>query len=149
MDIIPGRPSVASPYRAVLTALEKRVALPNIHPSYYHLSAILLSVLCLYAQTAWQTMALVAVVLATDWLDGATARRYYEVRRAGYILDVITDRTSEAFIFAADSGTWLGQIFFLLWLLNSALTFYSAYSNRHTSLPLRFAYVVALAFRGA
>ncbi len=147
MDVIPGRPALASPYRALLTALEKRVALPNIPPAYYHLAAMLLSGLCLYTQAPWQTMALVGVVLVTDWLDGATARRYYEVRRSGYIIDVITDRTSEAFIFAAADGRLLGQVFFLLWLVNSVLTFYSVYSNRHTALPLRFAYLILMAFR--
>lgn len=145
MDTIPRRPPVASSYRALLTALENRMVLPRIHPSYYHLLAILLSVLFLYARTSWQKMALIGMVLVADWLDGATARRYTKDHRAGYIMDVVTDRLSEAFLFSAETGTLLGQAFFLLWMINTALTFYSVYSNRHAALPLRFAYLIVLA----
>ena len=145
MDTIPGRPPVASPYRALLTALERQIVLPKINPAYYHLLAILLSVLFLYAQTSWQKLALLAMILLLDWLDGATARRYAEAHRAGYVTDVVTDRVSEAFLFTAEAGTRLGQLFFLLWLFNSALAFYSVRSNRHTSLPLRIVYLILLA----
>jgi phosphatidylglycerophosphate synthase len=120
--------------------LEKYTPLPNFNPAYYHLSALVLSVLYLYAQAPWLKVLLLGVVLLTDCLDGATARRYHRVSRAGYIIDVVTDRASEAFIFTADAATMLGQILFLLWLVNSALSFYSVYANKHTSLPLRFGY---------
>jgi phosphatidylglycerophosphate synthase len=106
-----------------------------------------LSVLYLYARAPGPKIFLIIVVLVADWFDGATARRYHRVRRAGYITDVVTDRASEAFIFAAEAGTALGQIFFLLWMVNALLTFYSVYSNKHTSLPLRFAYIVVLMAR--
>lgn len=145
MDTIPRRPPVASLYRALLTALENRMVLPRINPSYYHLLAILLSVLFLYARTPWQKIALLGVVLTADWLDGATAKRYGEMHKAGYVIDTVTDRVSEAFIFSAETGTLLGQAFFLLWMINTALTFYSVYSNRHAALPLRFAYLIVLA----
>jgi phosphatidylglycerophosphate synthase len=131
----------------LLTALENRMVLPRIHPSYYHLLAILLSVLFLYAQTPWQKIALLGVVLTTDWLDGATAKRYGEMHKAGYVIDTVTDRVSEAFLFSAGVQTVLGQVFFLLWLVNCALTFYSIGSNKHTSLPLRFAYLMVLIFQ--
>jgi len=144
MDPIPSRRSLASPYRTVLSALEKRMPLPNIHPSYYHTLALLLSILYLYAQLPAQKIVLVCIVLLTDWLDGATARRYKRGSRAGYLIDVLTDRASEAFIFTAEAGTILGQVFFLLWLINCALAFYSVKSNIHTSLPLRFAYLIVL-----
>ena len=145
MDTIPRRPPIASSYRALLTVLENRMVLPHIHPSYYHLLAILLSVLFLYAQTPWQKMVLLGVVLMTDWLDGATAKRYGEMHKAGYVIDTVTDRVSEAFLFAAEAQTLLGQVFFLLWLVNCVLTFYSIRSNKHTLLPLRFAYLIVLA----
>jgi len=63
------------------------------------------------------------------------------------MIDVVTDRVSEAFIFAAEAETAIGQIFFLLWLINLALAFYSVSSNRHTALPLRFVYLVVLIAR--
>jgi len=144
MELIPGRPSVASPYRGLLSFLERWVVLPDINPSYYHTLALLLSVLFLYAQTPLQKVFIIGVVLLTDWLDGATARRYKRVRRAGYIIDVVTDRASEAFIFSAEVGTVLGQVFFLLWMINAILAFYSVYSNKHWSLPLRCAYMIVL-----
>ncbi|OGO48081.1 MAG: hypothetical protein A2W37_07415 [Chloroflexi bacterium RBG_16_63_12] len=127
---------------------EDRLFLPDLNPSYYHLLGLALSVLYLYARAPGLKIALIVVVLLADWFDGATARRYHRVRRAGYITDVVTDRASEAFLFAAEAGTVLGQIFFLLWMVNALLTFYSVYSNKHTSLPLRFVYIVGLIARG-
>jgi len=144
MDIIPGRLVVASPYRAALSLFEKRLPLPDINPAYYHTLALGLSVLFLYAQTPWQKIALLALVLLADWVDGATARRYSGGSRAGYIVDVVTDRASEAFIFAAEADSRLGQAFFLLWMINSVLSYFSIRSNIHTSLPLRFAYLIVL-----
>jgi phosphatidylglycerophosphate synthase len=108
---------------------------------------IALSVLYLYTRTAWLNVALILVIILADWLDGSTARRYNRGSRAGYMIDVVTDRVSEAFIFAAEAETTIGQIFFLLWLVNLALAFYSVSSNRHTSLPLRFVYLVVLIAR--
>jgi phosphatidylglycerophosphate synthase len=144
MDIIPSRRNVASPYRTVLSVLEKQVPLPNINPAYYHTLALVLSILYLYAHTPAQKIVIVGIVLVADWLDGATARRYKRESRAGYIIDVVTDRASEAFIFAAESETPLGQAFFLLWIINSTLAFYSIQTKTHTALPLRFAYLIAL-----
>ena len=148
MDVIPGRRSVASPYRALLSLFEDWLFLPDLNPSYYHLLGLALSVLYLYARAPGLKILLIVVVLLADWFDGATARRYHRVRRAGYVTDVVTDRASEAFLFAAEAGTALGQIFFLLWMVNALLTFYSVYSNKHTSLPLRFVYIVGLIARG-
>jgi phosphatidylglycerophosphate synthase len=144
MDTVPGRRRVATPYRAALSVLEKRAPLPNINPAYYHTLALVLSVLYLYAPMPAQKIAIVGVVLVTDWLDGATARRYARGSRAGYIIDVVTDRASEAFIFAAEAETPLGQAFFLLWIINCALAFYSVQTGIHTALPLRFAYLIVL-----
>ena len=118
--------------------------LPDIHPSWYHVLALVCSVVYLYARAPAGRIALVAIMLLADSLDGATARRYNHTSRAGYIVDVATDRASEAFIFAAAAGRTLGQAFFLLWLVNCALAFYSIRANRHTALPLRFAWLVVL-----
>ena len=144
MDTIPGRPRVASLYRALLSYLEERLPLPNVNPAYYQAVAMLLSVLFLFAQAPLQKVLIIGVVLLTDWLDGATARRYGQVQRPGYVADVVIDRASEAFIFLAEVETVLGQSFFLLWMLNSILAFYGAYTNRHLSLPLRCFYMLIL-----
>jgi phosphatidylglycerophosphate synthase len=148
MDSIPDRPRVASAHRTLLSLLEKWVVLPDINPAYYHTLAVLLSVLFLYAQTVLQKALIIGVVLLSDWLDGATARRYRQVQRSGYVTDVVTDRMSEAFIFFAEIETVLGQVFFLLWMINSVLTFYSVYSSKHLSLPLRFSYMIVLIAQG-
>jgi phosphatidylglycerophosphate synthase len=147
VDTIPSRRSIALPYRKVLTFLESRLILPDINPSYYHAFGIVLSVLYLYAQTTGLKAVIIALVTLADWIDGATARRYKKGRRAGYIVDVVTDRISEALIFSAGAGTALGQVFFLLWLINLGLAFYSVHSNKHTSLPLRFALLILLIAR--
>jgi phosphatidylglycerophosphate synthase len=144
MDSVPIRRSVARPYRSVLGVLEKRVPLPDISPSYYHAFGITASILFIYAQAPWLKILILGLVLAADWLDGATARRYHKCCRAGYMTDVVTDRLSEGFIFASIAGTTLGQIFFLLWLANLILAYYSLRSNKHTALPLRCAYLIIL-----
>jgi hypothetical protein len=89
-------------------------------------------------------MLILSLVLVADWLDGATARRYHKCCRAGYMTDVVTDRVSERFVFWSIVSTPLGQVFFLLWLANLILAYYSMRSNKHTSLPLRFAYLIIL-----
>lgn len=147
MVTIPDRRRVASPYRAVLSFLERRAPLPNINPAYYHTSALALSVVFLYTTMLAPRIVILIVILIADWLDGATARRYQGGSRAGYIVDVVTDRASEALIFAAEAPTYLGQVFFILWILNCALAFYSARTNVHTALPLRCAFMIALVAR--
>jgi phosphatidylglycerophosphate synthase len=144
MDSVPVRRAVARPYRSVLSALEKRVYLPDINPSYYHAFGIAASILFIYAQASWLKILILGLVLVADWLDGATARRYHKCCRAGYMTDVVTDRLSEGFIFWSIASTTLGQVFFLLWLANLILAFYSVHSNKHTALPLRCAYLVIL-----
>jgi len=141
---LPVRLAIASAYRSLLYKLEKRIPLPDINPFYYDALAIVLSVVFLYAQTPSQKALLIGAVLLTDWLDGATARRYNRVQRSGYVIDIVTDRVSEAFIFSAELETAVGQMFFLLWMINCILTYYSVQSNKHVPLPLRFAYLVVL-----
>jgi len=148
MDALPVRLPLALPYRALVDMLNKQLVLPKVNPAYYHLLALCLSVLFLYTETPWQKIALIGVVLVTDWLDGATVKRHYQPSKTGYITDVATDRASEAFIFAGAAETLTGQVFFLLWLVNSSLAFYSVCTNKHVALPLRFAYLVLLALPG-
>jgi phosphatidylglycerophosphate synthase len=128
----------------VLSVLEKQVFLPDLSPSYYHTYAIVASILFIYAQAPWLKILILSLVLLSDWLDGATARRYHNCCRAGYMTDVVTDRVSEGLIFWSIVSTTLGQVFFLLWLANLILAFYSVHSNKHTALPVRFAYLIIL-----
>jgi len=128
--------------------LEKRVSLPRVNPACYNALEIALSLLYLYAHSLLAKILLVALILFADWLDGATARQHGTAgSRGGWLVDVITDRASEAFIFTAESDTPVGQVFFLLWVVNCALAFYSAWKNKHSSLALRAAYLPSLLAR--
>ena len=144
MGIVPGRHSITFHYRTLLTSLEKYLFLPDINPSWYNALAIAFSIFYLYTRSSWLKVIVILLINWVDWLDGATARRYNRESREGYIIDIMTDRVGEAFIFAAEADTATGQFFFLLWLINMAFTFYSVYSNKHTSLPLRYVYLVVL-----
>jgi phosphatidylglycerophosphate synthase len=148
MGHIPQRRAVALPYRAVLSYLEKHIYLPDISPSYYHVFALVASVAMLYLHTTWVQVVVLALILVADWADGATARRFNKCCRAGYMTDVITDRASEGLIFVAGAGTTLGQVFYVLWLINLGMAYYSIRTNHHTSLPLRFVYMILLPFCG-
>jgi phosphatidylglycerophosphate synthase len=147
VDSIPARRAVATLYRVPLSALEKWLYLPAVSPSVYSALGVILSVLFLHAQGTPAKIAVLVLVLAADWLDGATARRHHMLWRTGYIVDVVADRISEALIFASEAGTIVGQIFLLLWLVNVALTVYSIRSGKHSSLALRGFYLATLLLR--
>jgi phosphatidylglycerophosphate synthase len=144
MDRVPVRPRVAGPYRRILSLLEPWLTLPDVNPSLYSAAGLGLSVVYLFAASPGQKIALIALMLAADWLDGATARRYDRCSRAGYLTDVLVDRSSEGFIFAAEAATPIGKLFFILWLVNVALAFFSVRTGKHTALPLRAAFLVVL-----
>jgi phosphatidylglycerophosphate synthase len=129
----------------LLAALEPWIPVPNINPSWWFLLGLVGSVACLYASTPEQKFALVFGVFLTDWWDGATARRHGTTSREGYIMDVVVDRFSEAFIFLADIEHAAGRAFFLLWMLNMALTLWSARTGTRRILPLRLVWLGVLA----
>ena len=144
MDTVPERRVVTVPYRTVTNFLERHVVLPAVNPALYQLAAIAASLAYLYVDTTWVKALLVAFILLTDWLDGATARQQRGKTREGYLMDVTIDRASEMLIFAGEAGTPLGKVFFLLTLANIGLGYYSIRSGKHTSLPLRCAWLVVL-----
>lgn len=146
MGDVPERPAIARGYRALLDILERFIPIPRIHPSWWSLLGLIGSVACLYVASAEWKLVLVSAVLITDWYDGATARKLGTTSREGYIVDVVIDRFSESFIFLADVGTTAGKIFFLLWILNTALTLWGAAKGVHRILPLRFAWLFVLAY---
>lgn len=118
--------------------MEPWIPVPDINPSWWSLLGLLGSVACLYVPSPGGKLALVFGVLLTDWWDGATARRHNRMRgREGYIVDVVIDRFSEAFIFLADIGHPLGRVFFILFLFNTASTIWGARTGKHRILPLR------------
>lgn len=138
MDSVPARPRIAGGYRAALARMEPYIPVPNINPSWWSLLGLLGSVACLYVASPGGKLALVFGVLLTDWWDGATARRHDRMSgREGYIVDVVIDRFSEAFIFLADIGHPLGRVFFVLFLFNTASTLWGARTGKHRILPLR------------
>lgn len=141
---VPPRPSVARLYRAPLERVERRLPLPPLRPWVYTALGLGLSVLAFVVPFGWPLVLLVAAVLLTDWLDGATARRHGWTGRSGYVTDVVADRASEGLIFVAVAGTQVGQLFVVLWLLNCVLTVVSLRGERHLALPLRFAYLCLL-----
>ena len=118
--------------------MEPYIPVPDINPSWWSLLGLLGSVACLYVASPGVKLALVFGVLLTDWWDGATARRHGRMSgREGYIVDVVIDRFSEAFIFLADIRHPLGQAFFALFLFNTASTIWGAKTGKHRILPLR------------
>ena len=149
MSAIPHRAAVARPHRRLLRYLEKQLPLPNVEPAYYDMLGLALSLLFRYARSRWQKALMVTTILVSDWLDGATARRYRRLRVSGYVTDIVTDRASEALIFVFEPGKRLARWFLWLWFVNSALAVYSLYSKRHLLLPLRVFYLLLLLFRKA
>ncbi len=148
MDNVPQRRAIALPYRSVLSFIEERVYLPDITPSYYNVFSLMASAAFLCIRPTRLRVAGLALILMADWADGATARRYNRSSRSGYMIDVATDRASEGLIFAAAANTTVGRVFSVLWLVNIGLAYYSIRSGHHTSLPLRFAYMLILMFQG-
>lgn len=147
MDSVPARPRISGGYRAALAWMEPYIPVPNVNPSWWSLLGLVGSVACLYAATPGVKLALVFGVLLTDWWDGATARRHNRMSgREGYIVDVVIDRFSEAFIFLADIGHPLGRVFFALFLFNTASTIWGARTGKHRILPLRAVWMGVLAW---
>jgi phosphatidylglycerophosphate synthase len=148
MDSVPVRRPLTVPYRALTNFLERRIRLPDINPSWYQVAAILASLAILYVPSTWAQAALLSFILLSDWLDGATARQHRGHSREGYMMDVTIDRASEVLIFAGAASTLLGKLFFALALLNIGLAYYSIRSGKHTSLPLRCAWLVVVILAG-
>lgn len=144
MDIVPKRRVVTIPYRTVTVALERTIRLPKVNPAFYQVVAIVASLTCLYTDSPWLKFGLIALILLTDWLDGATVRQHGQPGRPGYIMDIVIDRASEVIIFTGEAGSALGNLFFLLSLANIGLAYYSLKSGKHTSLPLRCAWLFVL-----
>lgn len=144
MDKIPKRTTIAGLYRKPLSLLETAFTLSFLNPNYLQITALLLSVGYLFADNNYIRLVLVIIILISDWLDGASARSQKITSREGWMKDVVVDRVSEGFIFAAHLDYSLGKSFFALYIINIALSIYSVSSNKHLMLPLRFLWAIYL-----
>lgn len=144
MDQIPKRTGLANFYRSALDKWEKYLVFPLKNPSYYQVIGLMLSVVYLFSSTLIFQSVIVGIILILDWMDGAVARRYNLVGREGWMIDVVVDRLSEGFIFAALLFTPIGMVFFALYILNIFLSMYSVKSGKHLVLPLRFVWLLIL-----
>jgi len=146
MPKIPKRSDVAQIYRKVLVGFEKYLIFPIKNPNFYQIFSLIVSTLFLFVVGTELRALLVLSVLVADWLDGAVARRYKLANRQGWLIDVVVDRVSEGFIFAAVLFTGVGKAFFALYLVNIVLSMYSIKSQKHLILPLRFFYLIFLVY---
>jgi phosphatidylglycerophosphate synthase len=140
---VPKRSKIAV-YRQFIEPLEKYLWLPFNNPDVYSLAGLLMSLFFLFLHNTLLLLVLLVLVLFTDWLDGAAARRYKRATRKGYIVDNLVDRISECCLFLPLLGTVLGNIFFILYVINIFLTYFAMHSGKHYVLPLRFAYLLIL-----
>jgi len=145
MDNIPKRTNLAGLYRKPLAWLETKISLSFLNPNYLQIIALILSFIYLFIDNNVTRLIIVTVVLISDWLDGATARSQKITSKEGWMIDVAVDRISEGFIFAIHLDTYVGKVFFGLYVLNTILSMYSISSKKHLILPLRFMWLIYLA----
>ncbi len=144
MGKLPDRLKIASWYRGLYQKMEPLVWLPKINPSFYQVIAIILSFTFLMSVSKELRFFMLLLIVLLDWLDGATARRYGLSGDEGYMIDVFIDRFSELIIFFPINGGSLPIVCFALALINLGLSFISYKTEKHTILPLRFAFLFYL-----
>ncbi len=149
MGVIPARQALtgAKFYRKILDFFEVYLVLPKINPSWYQLIGLLLSLGYIYLSNDVSKIWFITVILILDWFDGAAARMQGKSSVEGWMMDVLIDRLSEAFIFWGEINSPVGYVFFLLWILNSVLSIYSVKSGKHVILALRFFFIIVLLLR--
>lgn len=144
MGKLPERLKIAGWYRSQYQSIEPKIRLPRINPSIYQVLAIVLSFAFVLNSIVWVRFALGLMIVLSDWLDGATARRYGVAGEMGYMIDVAVDRLSELIMFfPLVSGPW-SVLWFGLAVINLMLSFLSFKTEKHMILPLRFAYLFFL-----
>lgn len=144
MDKIPKRNKLAKVYRNILDRYEDKLVFPIKDPNFYQIMSVFLSALFLFKpQPIWAIVSIL-VILLSDWMDGAVARKYGLTSREGWMIDVVIDRISEGLMFVVYLGTMVGKIFFGIYLVNIALSFYSIKSGKHLLIAIRFFYLIYL-----
>lgn len=144
METIPKRPHIADFYRTILLSLERYLPLPRINPSFYESAGLVMSIVYLYTTNLYTKVLVLSLVLLSDWLDGATARRYKLLSKQGYLIDLSSDRISELIIFFPIDMSLLSWVFFTLAIANTILAYVSVLTGRHMSMALRFFYLLIL-----
>jgi phosphatidylglycerophosphate synthase len=145
MDTIPKRSTLAKVlYRNLLDKYESKLVFPVKDPNFYQIVGLLLSGVFLFKPHPVLGIILIVIILLSDWMDGAVARRYKKTSREGWMIDVVVDRISEGLMFVAYLGTFVGNIFFFLYLLNILGSYYSVKTGKQTILALRFFYLIYL-----
>jgi phosphatidylglycerophosphate synthase len=121
-------PSTSPPARAVVNPANALTAL--------RLAAAPALVAALRTQAAWLALALFALAVATDLLDGRVARRRGEASATGGLLDHATDATFVALGLGALAMR--GEVPALLpWLVGAAFLQYALDSRALAGRPLR------------
>ncbi len=88
----PGQPGVVEPVEASEPGLDRILTAPNLI-TLVRLACIPLFVWLLFgAERQTAAAVLLAVLGATDWVDGFVARRYHQVSTLGKVLDPVADR---------------------------------------------------------
>lgn len=121
-----------------------RLPLPKINPNIVSGLSIISSlgfVLSLSESSLKLPFAFLIITLLLDWLDGLIAKKHSLASEKGYIVDVASDRLSEAIIFIPFFFPW-----FYLFTINMILTMFSFVGNRHIILPLRAIFAVYFYF---
>lgn len=145
MAYIPQRLAFTRMYRSLLGRAEPYLVLPIRDPNVYQILSLILSIVYVGAVTVTVQIILVVMILISDWMDGAAARKYSKPSREGWMIDVAVDRISEGFIFLSHLFTFWGNIFFLLYLVNIGLSIRSVRTGTHFLLALRFMWLIFLA----
>lgn len=144
MDRIPKRSKLAKIYRDILDKYEGSLVFPIKDPNFYQVFSVLLSAVFLFRPQPVLGIVLISLILLSDWMDGAVARKYNLTSREGWMIDVVIDRISEGLMFIAYLGTFVGNLFFFLYLFNIVGSYYSIKSGKHTLIPTRFFYLIYL-----
>jgi len=116
--------------------------LPNVSPNALSGLSIVFSLLfVLTLGRPFVALALLACILMFDWLDGMVARKYNKTSEEGYLIDVASDRLSEAVVFLPFFFPW-----FFLFSFNCILALLAVKRSKHIILPLRHVFLVFYAF---
>lgn len=141
-----GKLGIVKKLRAITDYYVLRLPLPRINPNILSGLSIISSLgfilsLSLSESSLKLPFAFLIITLLLDWLDGLIAKKHCLASEKGYIVDVASDRLSEAILFIPFFFPW-----FYLFTINMILTMFSFVRNRHIILPLRLIFAVYFYF---
>lgn len=132
--------------RGVIDQVILWLPLPRMNPNHISgltiITSLLFVLMLRYSYAA--AIALAAITVLLDWVDGVIAQKHSLCSEEGYVVDVASDRLSEGIMFVPFFLPW-----FYLFLLNSFLTLFSFSGKRHVVLPLRQVFLIVFAFFGS